>query len=458
MRAFRIEPRRLLLFLSAPLAIGACEQAAGPDQPPSGATILVAASPVTQSATVGSVITELPSVITQDSDGNPAAGITVYFRLVNIVGRITGNTVISNSAGIAQLGSWTLDAVPGANVVEASTGGSTILFTAHGITGPPVTLRKIREYQEILHPGEVTQAVPRVVVSDRFGNPVSGVPVTFDIARGNGSIDGATVATLNDGTASPGNWKVNGLGYHTLTASAPLLDPVAFTTLVIEDSNPSCGESLELVPGLTLEAELGRQGCSTPSGRAFDTYEFEVKTGQGALVTVTSAAFDSYLELFTHDGMPVGKNNDAGSTTNSAIRAFVPPGSYIAAASSAVPASGSYQISSVPVALASLSCDITYVVPGVVIAGEMTPCLQSLMLHRYRIYVKQGSNLAVTLGDRSYSDWSVALLDPSDRQVASSVPSHSYIYSLNYFATASGYYTITVFSGEERSEYTLSVK
>lgn len=96
--------------------------------------------------------------------------------------------------------------------------------------------------------GKAVSTRPSVRVSDGLGRPVSGVPVSFAVATGSGSIDSRTgpVTTLEattglDGVAEAGVWTLSsGAGVNTLTATAT--DPtgevgsVSFTALGVKET------------------------------------------------------------------------------------------------------------------------------------------------------------------------------------------------------------------------------
>jgi len=89
-----------------------------------------------QVVTPGSPVPIAPSVIVRDVLDSVVVGAQVTFETVPTVGAITGAVATTNSAGIATVGSWTLDA--GANVLSATVTGGTnvsgnpVVFSASG--------------------------------------------------------------------------------------------------------------------------------------------------------------------------------------------------------------------------------------------------------------------------------------------------------------------------------------
>ena len=72
--------------------------------------------------TSGVTVTTRPSVKVTDAAGGAVAGISVTFVVTSGNGHATGTTQLTNSAGVATVGSWMLGQ-PGANTISASSGG-----------------------------------------------------------------------------------------------------------------------------------------------------------------------------------------------------------------------------------------------------------------------------------------------------------------------------------------------
>ncbi|MFA5414893.1 MAG: PEGA domain-containing protein [Methanoregula sp.] len=89
-----------------------------------------------QSATVGTAVTILPSVIVQDANNNPVSGESVTFAVATGGGSVTtGASATTNANGIATVISWTLGPTAGSNTLMATSGslsGSPVTFTATG--------------------------------------------------------------------------------------------------------------------------------------------------------------------------------------------------------------------------------------------------------------------------------------------------------------------------------------
>jgi adhesin/invasin len=80
--------------------------------------------------------------------------------------------------------------------------------------------------------GAAVAVAPKVHVTDKNGNPVSGMAVTFSVASGGGSATSVNATTNASGFASVGSWTLGTTaGANTLNATVPGLNgsPVTFT-------------------------------------------------------------------------------------------------------------------------------------------------------------------------------------------------------------------------------------
>ncbi len=99
------------------------------------ATGMAASAGDGQVGSVGTAVSVPPAVSVFDMSGNPVSGVTVTFAVASGGGSITGSTAQTNANGHAQVGSWTLGAVPGPNTLTATVPGlqgSPVTFTATG--------------------------------------------------------------------------------------------------------------------------------------------------------------------------------------------------------------------------------------------------------------------------------------------------------------------------------------
>jgi adhesin/invasin len=128
-----------------------------------------------QSATVNTAVTVPPAVLVTDQFGNPVPGETVTFTVTSGGGSVTGGTAITDAAGIATVGSWTLGTTAGTdnNTLEAAhaTAGN-VNFTASAAAGPAAALAFTVQPSATLAGQVITPAI-QVAVRDAFGNLVT---------------------------------------------------------------------------------------------------------------------------------------------------------------------------------------------------------------------------------------------------------------------------------------------
>ena len=186
---------------------------------------LVASAGDLQSTLVGTAVAIDPTVRAQDQFGNPVAGASITFAVTGGGGSVSGAAQLTNAAGTATVGGWTLGTTVGANALQASSPGVTpVTFTATGTAGGATAIVKIAGD---LQSGVVNAALgtaPRVRLVDQFGNPVVGASVTFAVTAGGGSAGGASQATDTGGVATVGSWTLGtGAGANALAATAGAL-------------------------------------------------------------------------------------------------------------------------------------------------------------------------------------------------------------------------------------------
>jgi hypothetical protein len=206
----------LTAVTSAPITLGA-----GP-----AATMTV--SPATLQGTVGMALTTLPSVTVKDASGNPVPGVTVDF--VAAVGTTTGTRPVTNAAGVATLGGWTLPTLAGQHQLSiASVAPATlpaIVVVATATPGAPTTMTPTGGGQSALYSGMLPSPL-QVRLVDQYGNPTPGVVVTWGSFTGAGTVAPINVATDADGIVRA-NYRLGSMpGQNVIRAS---VNPLGLTT------------------------------------------------------------------------------------------------------------------------------------------------------------------------------------------------------------------------------------
>lgn len=202
-------------------------RATGAAGPPAG---IFAAGGDGQSGAVGAALPGQPVVRVADANGNPVAGAAVQWTVSAGGGTVSPAAGRTDEAGLARA-AWTLGTVPGVNTVQARNAdvpGSLAVFHATAVPGPPAVLGKVAGDGQSGPAGAALPTSLTVRVTDRYGNPLGGVPVGWSAGAGGGGMDPPGASTGPDGIASA-RWT---LGTATLrqAASAAVagLAPVAF--------------------------------------------------------------------------------------------------------------------------------------------------------------------------------------------------------------------------------------
>lgn len=174
---------------------------------------------------VGQALAVPLQVKVTDGFGNGRAGLPVTWTAS--AGTLSAASTQTDNAGTAQI-SWTLGTVAGPQSVTASVVNTTsVQFNEAAQPGPAASLTKISSDPANVVVG--TAAAPLSVRAvDAYGNPVSGVPVTWVASAGSVS----TTATTTDATgAAQTTWTMG-----TITSMQTLSAKVAGTTLTAQYS------------------------------------------------------------------------------------------------------------------------------------------------------------------------------------------------------------------------------
>ena len=238
--------RRPVLFgrsLSAALVIAAV--ACGGDLVlPGGPAESLALSIIMGNDQTGAVGERLPEplIVRLETDaGLPVAGRAVAFvpAVGDVETQLEPDTAVTNSRGEA-LARWTLGTQPGeyaveARVITAEGGAPVATFAASAVPGEPDTLRAVSPLSQ---PGRREETLPDplvVIVVDRFGNPVSGVEVRWEVESGRGEVSEDESLTGPGGTTAV-FWTLGdkpGVQQVAAKVSGLIGSPVIFTAVVL---------------------------------------------------------------------------------------------------------------------------------------------------------------------------------------------------------------------------------
>jgi Big-like domain-containing protein len=234
-----VRPGLVLLMAGA---LGCGSDLVLPDPPGGGDNVALSkADGDEQTGTVGEALPKPLIVRVLTTHEQPASGRQVAFVLSSdpAAGEVTPDTAVTNAAGEATA-RWVLGTAPGPHVVVAQLVGGeaenqVAEFHAAAEAAAPDTLRATSALSQSGRRSRDVDTPPAVHVVDRFGNPVEGAPVAWQVTAGEGRVEEAITPTDAEGNASA-TWRLgNRLGVHRLNATIGNVtgSPVTFHATVL---------------------------------------------------------------------------------------------------------------------------------------------------------------------------------------------------------------------------------
>ncbi|MGH3372791.1 MAG: Ig-like domain-containing protein, partial [Nocardioidaceae bacterium] len=197
---------------------------------------LVITSELPAIAVSGVPLSPQPALRLEDVDGTPIAreGVIVTVQITSGGGSLTGTTTATSDAD----GNVAFTDL----AIRGSPGTRRLIFAADAFapaTTPPIALgvgapssiEGLAGDDQTATVGEPVPIDPSVVVRDADGNPLGGIPVTFTVTGGGGTVSDNTPVTGSDGVATVGEWKLGTTaGENTLSTAVAGQDlsPVVF--------------------------------------------------------------------------------------------------------------------------------------------------------------------------------------------------------------------------------------
>ena len=190
----RIHPAALFALF---LGLAACDGDGAPSAPASGtapSSLRVLAGDG-QQGVAGAELPDELAVGAVDAGGNALPGMAVQFVVVSGGGRVTPQTATSDARGLARV-RWTLGTVAAdSQVLEARRDGlPPVRLRATVRPDAPATLSITAGNGGSAAVGSALDSLS-IAVRDRYGNPVLGLPVTWEVGAGGGSVSPARTAT-----------------------------------------------------------------------------------------------------------------------------------------------------------------------------------------------------------------------------------------------------------------------
>ena len=332
-----------------------------------------------QTGNIGSPVDTTPAVVVRDAYGNPVVGVTVTFSVASGSGVVAGGASLTDTTGTARVERWTLGPASGTNTLDAAVPAlPPVIFTATAVDRPctapasyvlgssvngTLSTDDCRppsgEYADLYAATvsgttrvrlDMTSAafVPHLNLLDANGALLAYEP-RYWYCGGDECLDGpdSIRILLAAGTyvvqASGFNWDDdNNLVWST--------GPYTLSSAALPEDVHSCSAEPATygMPGLTTTQHIDTTDCMVPfrsSHFYFDRIYLYMTTGRTYTISMSSAEFDTYLELWLDT--VVASNDDFGGSSNSQIT-FTPTsdGLYIIEPETyAAGATGSYTLS-----------------------------------------------------------------------------------------------------------------
>lgn len=275
---------------------------------------------------------------------------------------------------------------------------------------------------------------PSVIVKDQRGSGMAGVAVTFTVSAGGGTVTGGSTTTNDAGVASVISWVLGATpGMNTLTASAAGLPSVTFDAIGSKNPPPPCFDVVaNYEVGTTTSGTLGGDDCLSDAVYT-DAYSTTL-SATGAYVFNVSATFDAYLYLgfepIFNGGLIAYNNDESTSTTNSAIKALLPPGTFVLAVTSLNwGETGSYSLSSTTTSSDVTGCERLFTTRGVSLSQNIqtTDCVRTdgpIYADQFIVYMEAGKPLNVWMTSTAVDSFLEVLLEDPTTGVLSLVASN----------------------------------
>jgi adhesin/invasin len=317
---------------------------------PGAATKLQVSAGDNQSAVAGAAVTVSPSVVALDDFDNGVAGIAVTFVVASGGGSIIGATQTTDSLGVAAVGGWTLGSVAGVNTLLVTSGGvaDSVTVTATGLTGAAVAIQLEAGDAQTDTVAATLGTAYAVRVVDLNGNGVAGIPVSWGVTGGGGTI-GPTSNTDANGIATSVRVLSTTVGPHlaeggvggltgspiVFTATATTGAPAVVNELAGAGQTGTVGADLPIDALVSVEDQFGNP-------IAGHSVTFSVTGGGGAVApsaaVLTDANGEATVSAWTL-GTVAGANNNALQALAAGTGLGGNPVSWTASAAADVPVS-----------------------------------------------------------------------------------------------------------------------
>lgn len=270
-----------------------------------------------QNGIVGTVLKDELSVLVTDAHGNVVPGVAVTFAATANSGGVGAaqsfsptTTVSTDAMGAAHV-AWQLGSAAGTQSVSvAITGLTTFTFTATAVAGAATQIAIVTGNSQSAAAGTALPVALAVRLTDGFGNPVSGVGVTFTPSTGSGSTTTSAATTDASGLASAGSWTLGtAAGIQSIDAKGGTLSATFSATAL-----PTLAVTLTGAGSGSVASQPGSIACTLTLGSTSGNCANVTQLDQIVALTATPSGNSTFNGF---GGVCAGKNPCSVTMTQS---------------------------------------------------------------------------------------------------------------------------------------------
>ncbi len=216
---------RNIRFLAAALIVGATLAACHDSTTSVHTATTITTSTTALTGTVGQALAAPVDVHVADQNGAGMAGVLITWTVAGSGGTVDSVTSTTNANGDA-FTDWSLGTKAGLDTLTAATStGLSTTITATANAGALASIINVTADSESVSAGNAAQLVVKAV--DQYGNPVSGVTITWS-DNGGGTLNTTSTTTDVNGLAQVVLVTDSGPEQYQISADASGLAPVTF--------------------------------------------------------------------------------------------------------------------------------------------------------------------------------------------------------------------------------------
>src|SRR5688572_12385932 len=220
--------------------------------------------------------------------------------------------------------------------------------------------------------GSVVATPLSFVALGSTGQPVQGVAVNWTVSPTGGATFSPQSSTTNaSGSASTIVTVGSVAGDLTIRANVAGVSPVEYHVQAVD----ACSFAVDYTIGTTVNGTLASSDCRFGGNYYTDFYRFTVGAQTAITGTMTSGAFNAWLDVYRSNRRQMGAADDiGGGNLNAQIELILAPGAYIFAPNSFDEFStGAYSLSSSAHAVNITGCGQYWITRNVTIVDSLGP-------------------------------------------------------------------------------------